>query len=351
MPSNLIEKSDIKVCRACGNFDVSAFDYDHILFRAKGKAWTNYYCAQCCAISHYRSDKQYQDYVDSYRLPPQYDVTAKPPLDPWCQVTFDRGLQLNVLLKDTKCSMTGETVDIGGYNGFLSLALLQEHDTNITVADFDQNGLRIAKAFGLNVVNLQETEIDFQSFNNYLLVHVLEHLENPSEMIRNISNAMGEDSLLYIEVPNIHGFPFEDPAHLTSFSMQALHRLASRQQLEIIRSGYTSSPDSALKYDYFYKNPAEVIYLLCRKSGAIVDDMHATIEADELVRKLNTSFTKIALKDMAPRVFKEAIRYLRLSAIFFFASLISRCGMRSMILLIRDKCNPRQGAESCNEKK
>jgi 2-polyprenyl-3-methyl-5-hydroxy-6-metoxy-1,4-benzoquinol methylase len=344
-----INSNENKECRICYSEDVKEHNYDHPIFSGKKKEWKNYYCSECSALSHYLFDQKSQDYINDYRIPPGYDIETKPPIDPWSQVTFDRGVQIATLLKKLDYSLIGKTIDIGGYNGFLSLALKKRFDTEITVADFDKNGLTIASAFGLNVLDLSVEEINYTDFDNYLLVHVLEHLERPSEMIKKITDSMTENSILYIEVPNIYGFPFKDPAHLTSFSMQALLLLIFKSGLEVIRSDFISTPNSSFKFGYFYQNKQETIYLLCKKTKKVSKEKFKNVPIDEFTKNLDRSFNKIGLVTMAPRLLRESAKYFILFVIVMISSIFSFSKIRILMVYMKQNYDFRHSKWKKNE--
>lgn len=84
---------------------------------------------------------------------------------------------------------------------------------------------------------------NFSTTRKYSLIcmfDVLEHLENPVEVLQKIKKMMHNDSLLYIQVPNVIGFKFPYnhslglPYHLWQFDRATLKKLLAQNGFEIL---------------------------------------------------------------------------------------------------------------------
>jgi 2-polyprenyl-3-methyl-5-hydroxy-6-metoxy-1,4-benzoquinol methylase len=73
-------------------------------------------------------------------------------------------------------------------------------------------------------------------FDLISLVHVLEHLENPAEYLRRLSEHLNPDGLLLIEVPDctVNPFALLIADHATHFSLETLAELVAAQGLEVV---------------------------------------------------------------------------------------------------------------------
>jgi hypothetical protein len=249
-------------CRICHNSEVDKFHYDHPVFRGKQENWQNIFCKKCLGVSHFNF-KDKIDYKLDYRKKSGEIDNVSPPFDPWSEVSFHRHVHVKRVLKNNNLEFD-KILDLGGYNGFTAYGL-KKANTKITIADYDPKGLNIAKSLGFNIINLSKKEPDFGDYNLITLLHVVEHLENPKDFISNIASKIKDDTAIYIEVPNLYGFPMYDPAHLTSFSKNSLISLINSSGLSIIETGFTKSPDIVIKHQYFFSNKLEVIYILAKK--------------------------------------------------------------------------------------
>ncbi len=84
-----------------------------------------------------------------------------------------------------------------------------------------------------------------EQFDIIVLSHVLEHLSNPTEMVRLLRERLSNSGLLYIEVPNIpiesltkypdnKWAPRADEPHITFFSKETLMTLLTKQDLNVL---------------------------------------------------------------------------------------------------------------------
>lgn len=71
--------------------------------------------------------------------------------------------------------------------------------------DFDDEAVRVAKSSGLNVVkvNLEEEMINFnQKFDLIIAAEILEHLKDPTRMMRQIKGLLKNKGMVIISLPN-----------------------------------------------------------------------------------------------------------------------------------------------------
>ena len=95
--------------------------------------------------------------------------------------------------------------------------------------------------------------------NVCIITHVLEHLEDPINVLSKLNSNLAENCIFYLEVPNLYGFPFSDESHLMSFSPKDFLR-QSHVWLEIIEIGYSTTPKSSVLYEYPLANSQENFY-------------------------------------------------------------------------------------------
>lgn len=71
-----------------------------------------------------------------------------------------------------------------------------------------------------------------------ILIHVLEHIENPFSALVNIRESLQEDGLIFIEVPHRSGHPRflleENPSHEHFFSIESFSRMLAEADLELV---------------------------------------------------------------------------------------------------------------------
>jgi 2-polyprenyl-3-methyl-5-hydroxy-6-metoxy-1,4-benzoquinol methylase len=140
--------------------------------------------------------------------------------------------QIEIIKSRFDNSFVGNALDIG-CSIPLGLSMLQQEGWKVLGLDPSDTCIAIAKE-KLNVEVLKGFfSVDLlpknQTYDVIVLSHVLEHLVNPNQILREISNLLSAGGLVYIEVPdhmNINGvktyFDFEHVNYFTSVSLTNL---------------------------------------------------------------------------------------------------------------------------------
>ena len=148
--------------------------------------------------------------------------------------------QIEVIKSRFDGSFVGNALDIG-CSIPLGLSMLQQEGWKVLGIDPSDTCIAIAKE-KLNVKVLKgsfsaDLLTEDQLYDVIMLSHVLEHLVNPDQILREISNLLSEGGLVYIEVPdhmNINGvktyFDFE---HINYFTSVSLTNLAQQNGFEV----------------------------------------------------------------------------------------------------------------------
>jgi SAM-dependent methyltransferase len=104
-----------------------------------------------------------------------------------------------------------------------------------------------ARAAGLNVQSgrIEDANLPRGHFDLIVLLHVLEHLDDPAEVLRELAPLLAPGGQILIEVPNGESlgsrwwgtwwFALELPRHFWHFSVRDLERLAERSELRVAR--------------------------------------------------------------------------------------------------------------------
>tara|TARA_B100001758_G_C18410984_1_gene615667 strand:- start:2779 stop:3807 length:1029 start_codon:yes stop_codon:yes gene_type:complete len=264
-------------CRACGSNELQKVE--SLSFNFMGvrddSSWNNYFCTNCGSLSHFIKDSSKEvHYSDSsYRTG---KASFYPPISlPWSDITYKRHekifSKLDPYLKKYHSKYQINILDFGGYNGFTSYGLKQRiPDSKVTVADLDPNGLKIANAIGHESINLDKEEIIENLHNVCIINHVLEHLEDPIDVLSKLNSNLAKNCICYIEVPNLYGFPVSDEAHLMSFSSKGLVETITQSGLEIIEIGYSTTPKSSVLYEYPLAHSQENLYAICKGNNSLI---------------------------------------------------------------------------------
>ena len=322
-------------CRACNSNEIKEFKFKHFTFKTKNHNWKSFICFKCGAVSEFNLQNTKTDYEGGgYRKnktllsPDLIDKKVLPPINSWSIITFARWKKIYEILKinTNLFSNNFKMLDYGGYNGFLPFAFNQKQKINSTVADFDERGLKMAKHLGSTSINLKNENIEDKDFELITLVHVLEHLEEPKKTFEKLTGHLSVGGYIYIEVPNLYGFPLGDKSHLISYTHYSLAKFFIDNKMKIIDFGFTQTPNDSIKFDYYYNNKEENLFILGRKSEGSSDSIMPKAIIPENINsfkyKLQFSYAKIMLFSISTNLFKVFFRYLRTYFLFLIYGFI-----------------------------
>jgi 2-polyprenyl-3-methyl-5-hydroxy-6-metoxy-1,4-benzoquinol methylase len=302
--------TNFKQCRVCLSKKINIFKINHFYFPQK-KKWKSYYCLSCGAVSEFK-EKNYLRYDNSEYRNRLYDEKIHPPIAPWSHISFLRWKNIYKIIKPTNIIKKKISyLDYGGYNGFLAYAFKQiNKNINTYVADYDPNGLKIAKALGNKIINLKRQKIK-KKFNLITIVMVLEHLDKPKETLQMLKNKLHNNGLIYAEVPNLLRFPLSDEAHKITFSEYSLKKLFIDLGFEIIHSGFHSTVSEANNYGYYLNSQYENLNILVKKN---LKKTYKSINKKELSISVNTQeFENNLVYNYSLLMFIISFRYLKKS--------------------------------------
>lgn len=317
-------------CRICHSTSVENFRLNNLVFSSKNKNWKSFYCLACGGVSDYQikgkeinyTDGSYRSDKKTYNLTNSNNNDISVPLDFWSFVSFKRWIHIyeifkknNLLTKSKKIKL----LDYGGYNGFLIYALAQKIDLDPFLAELDTRGLEIAKFLGIKTINLNSQKIEHNQFDMITVVHVMEHLDSPQKDLEILKNSLKDKGVIYIEVPNLYGFPLSDNAHKIAFSASSLSQLLQNASLKVLDQGYTSTPEDSVKFDYFLSNKKENLYILAMKDKANQQTLNFKFPKSikNFKFELYISYAKILMLTVAPRFLKISLKFIKRFFLYF----------------------------------
>ena len=326
------EEEPSNFCRNCDAESLEKFTINHYSFLPKSQDWDSFYCYSCGAVSDFKKNKNNQDiYSDgSYRNIKLDGV--KTPIDFFSKISFLRWRHINNILEKYFKNNNDKSLkylDYGGYSGFLQFALKQKFNFECVVADYDTQGLNIAKAIGLDTIDLKEGKIsDEKKYDLISFVHVLEHMKKPLKEIKNLLQNLNNNGIIYAEVPNLYSFPMNDEAHLINFSKYSLYFLFKKTGLKIIDVGYCSSPKESIEHDYYYNSKKENLYIVAKKTDQqnnafiVSKDPFVSKNISEFKEKLFLSYSGIMIKNIPHNLLKPSLKKIKTAILFFIYGLV-----------------------------
>lgn len=124
-------------------------------------------------------------------------------------------------------------LDYGGGNGRLMSAFV-DAGHECAVVDYVEDTLPSIKRIGSNVNDIPETLL----FDIIICSHVLEHLQNPRDILKQLSIHLKEKGILYGEVPfeiwDWIPLPIEPVTHINFFTPKSMRSLFSLLGLHVL---------------------------------------------------------------------------------------------------------------------
>lgn len=134
----------------------------------------------------------------------------------------------------------GPWLDVGGGYGFWQMFLNNKGHENIGL-EIEKKAVEYAQMNGVKVEHrsIEKFQTD-QKFAVITMCDVLEHVENPQEILKKCHDLLIPGGVLYIQVPNVLGvkYPYGSslglPHHLWQFTSSGLLNLLVREKFKIL---------------------------------------------------------------------------------------------------------------------
>lgn len=133
--------------------------------------------------------------------------------------------------------LDGKLLEIGCGNGTM-LSSMQEFGWTAQGVDFDPNAVQVARDRGLNVQlgTLKDQGYQNESFDALVMVHVIEHLSDPRDLLRECYRILKVGGHLIVVTPNASSWGhklygqnwrgLEPPRHLRIFTISSIKEMA-----------------------------------------------------------------------------------------------------------------------------
>jgi SAM-dependent methyltransferase len=147
-----------------------------------------------------------------------------------------------------------DIIEIGYGPGILaSLIMNANPNANYIGFDLDPKGMKYATNYNRRRVfhqgNATNLKVEDSSKDLYLAMHVIEHVENPKDMLKEAYRVLRSNGVLCLATPNLgcfsnklsgnHWIGFEDPTHISLKSDQQWRSLIKEEGFELVKDGST----------------------------------------------------------------------------------------------------------------
>lgn len=207
---------------------------------------------------------------------PTYDRYWVSPREVASNIKKDVFLGRLNIIKKWVCPLNS-VLDIGcGLGSFLEVAK-KKGVVLVYGIEPSKNGKKACKAKGISLIDYDEDMGFHLEFDAITLWHVLEHMRDPIEYLIKIQIFLGENTLLFMEVPNIESYSakkekekwwYVQDEHLYYFSPKTITAVLEEAGYEVLEirpiGGFLVSKQSKhiLKIDKYYKflKPLKSVY-------------------------------------------------------------------------------------------
>lgn len=204
-------------------------------------------CQDCGFVFQNSETSQAADpdfYQQTYRR--IYQACEEPtPKDLYQQT--QRALNEAEWLKSLNFNHFANILDIGASSGLLLETFAREFGAKVVGVEPGDAYRALAEARGIPMASSIENLISSNAtrFDLVTLMHVLEHLENPIQVLSQIrEDLLGENGLLFVEVPNFYAHDSYELAHLSCFTEHTLGEMLRRAGFEPVASRKHGMPRS-----------------------------------------------------------------------------------------------------------
>lgn len=254
------------------------------------------------------SDQAYAQYYNNQYRDCEFTMNLggkkiSPPIEiPWSGFSLLRYENFYNIIKSTlgqeSLFSEGEfAVDYGGYQGMFGMALKQTLGMDVCVYDYNESGINFAK----NVFELENSQLASDIYKDKFdrkaklvtLIHVFEHLRDPKKFLQHLTNTvMDSEGYLYIEVPNVSGYPTSDPTHIFNFSPYSLEKLLNENGFEVKELRVSGAPHVGMEIDNDVMN---IQCLAKRNTGSNVPRVKYSSHNPNFEMELQKSYFRLSL--------------------------------------------------------
>lgn len=163
-------------------------------------------------------------------------------------------IPLNPIFRTTVLIEKGNFLDVGCGIGYFTLVMkyLGMNSYGIEPGEFDDE---LARQYNLNIIKGTLPQSDYKNdfFDVITLNHVLEHVDNPSEVMKELNRILKPGGYLIIATPTSDSLAFkifgkywaqiDSPRHLFIFSKEILEEYAKKFGFEVVKVRYNSIPE------------------------------------------------------------------------------------------------------------
>ena len=208
-----------------------------------------YQCIQCGFIFQDTTESKAADpdfYVSTYREVYQKDES---PIIKDLEIQQRRAHHSQHWAAANSITQIARALDIGASAGILLSILKEEYACDVTGVEPGRSYREYAENHGIQMHPSLEDLLESHSerFDFITMMHVLEHLANPLDVLKTIRQTLlTSEGYILIEVPNLYAHDSYELAHLTCFTRHSLIQMLQQAGFEVLATNQHGYPVSKL---------------------------------------------------------------------------------------------------------
>lgn len=221
--------------------------------------------------------KDINEIYSGYEMYIQGDGVEQSTFDPTSGASLARSQKIIAWLKGENLPSNGSLLDLGCGNGSFLRAFGSHYpDWAMTGLELDERNKDIIESIkGVKKLHVGSLETLDQKFDLIVLIHALEHITDPINLLKSISEKLNPGGQLFVEVPDLGTSPFDllIADHCTHFTLNTLKAVVNKAGYKI----------NKLVADYVPKE----LSLLARPDFNNIDDIKPIVEQGESIAESN----------------------------------------------------------------
>lgn len=202
------------------------------------------YCEICKTVQKKLTESWYKDISDiyaTYSVYSQSDGAEQTVFEQDSGMNMSRSIKIiNNLLNEITLVGSGRLLDVGCGNG----AMLKSFSSILSGWSYsgtetnDNNLKTLEKINGFENLYTCPVKDIAEKFDVITMLHSLEHIPNPVEILCELKEKLTSDGILFIQVPNLNANPFDllIADHCTHFDSKSLESAVIKAGFEVIKS-------------------------------------------------------------------------------------------------------------------
>jgi 2-polyprenyl-3-methyl-5-hydroxy-6-metoxy-1,4-benzoquinol methylase len=226
-------------------------------------------CTECFIVQKPKSVKwvnEIHDIYKGYQIYLQGNGVEQSTFDATSGASLARSQKILSWIKGLNISSNGKLLDIGCGNGSFMKAFNNEYPKwEMTGLELDDKNKSIVESIdGVKKLHVGEVDSLDEKYDFIVLIHALEHITEPIDLLQKIKNILNPGGFLFIEVPDLKTSPFDllIADHCSHFTIDTLSNVVNNAGFEIVNKVADFVPkEISLLATIQNKNERQELYL------------------------------------------------------------------------------------------